>query len=73
MDLEMDNQKLNVKALAGELGRSVHFVYQMRAAGFRMWQGEASIREAKRWIRVNRFVVLHGRGMVVGHKKRGSG
>lgn len=62
----------SVKELAGTLGVSAHFVYQMRACGFRMtWDytshcSLATEAEARSWLRRKCFRVIKGRGVIKG-------
>lgn len=54
------------KELAAALSVSVHFVYKMRSAGFRMtWNADlrceaATVAAAKSWIRNTKFRVVRG-------------
>lgn len=62
----------SVKELAGTLGVSVHFVYQMRACGFSMeWDyashcSLATEAQARAWLVRKRFRVIKGRGVTKG-------
>jgi hypothetical protein len=68
----IDNTRLTCKELAGKLCVSVHFVYQMRACGFRMaWDGAARSKttteaEARAWITSTGFRIVRGAGVIKG-------
>ena len=59
----MKTAKLTVKEVAWLLGKSVHYVYQMRAAGFSKLRFTDSKRPVQ-WIHDKGFAVVRGRGKV---------
>jgi len=67
-------ERLCVKELAATMEVSTHFVYQMRACGFRMERPDgrranrtATLAEAVRWIHENDFRLVQGRGVTGTH------
>lgn len=54
------------KELAAALSVSVHFIYKMRSAGFRMtWNADlrckaATVTAARRWIKQTNFRIVRG-------------
>ena len=73
-----DGAVLTVKELAGVLGKSDHYVYQMKACGFPMELRTfpesniayltATERAAREWIAVNDFRLVDGWGVTGGYQ-----
>ena len=61
------SDRLCVKELAAAMQVGTHFVYQMRAHGFKMdglrGNQTATVAEAVGWIKENDFRLVHGRGV----------